>query len=90
MRRSLGARVLGAALLASLMVPAAAAADTWQSGSLPDSVGINTLWVLIAAVLVIFMQVGFMFLEIGFSRGKNAGTIVPKIWTNFSIAAIMY
>src|SRR5262249_17955057 len=49
-----------------------------------------TLWVLIAAVLVIFMQLGFMFLEIGFSRGKNAGTIVAKIWTNFSIAALMY
>jgi Amt family ammonium transporter len=31
-----------------------------------------------------------MFLEIGFSRGKNAGTIVAKIWTNFSIAAICY
>ena len=48
------------------------------------------MWVLIAAVLVIFMQVGFMFLEIGFSRGKNAGTVVAKIWTNFSIAALMY
>lgn len=90
MRRSLGVRVLGAALLASLMVPAVASADLWESGSLQDSVGINTLWVFLAAVLVIFMQLGFMFLEIGFSRGKNAGTIVAKIWTNFSIAAIMY
>lgn len=90
MRRSIGLRVLCAGLLASLMAPAAASADLWQSGTLEDSVGINTLWVFIAAVLVIFMQVGFMFLEIGFSRGKNAGTIVAKIWTNFSIAAIMY
>ena len=30
-------------------------------------------------MLVIFMQAGFMFLEIGFSRGKNAGTVVAKI-----------
>src|SRR5262249_9649501 len=51
---------------------------------------INTLWTYLAAVLVIFMQVGFMFLEIGFSRGKNAGTIVAKILVNFSIAAIVY
>jgi Amt family ammonium transporter len=51
---------------------------------------INTLWVVIAATLVIFMQAGFMFLEIGFSRGKNAGTIVAKILTNFSIAAFMW
>ena len=90
MRRSLGVRVLGAGLLASLMAPAVASADLWESGSLQDSVGINTMWVFVAAVLVIFMQAGFMFLEIGFSRGKNAGTIVAKILTNFSIAAIMY
>ena len=37
-----------------------------------------------------FMQAGFAFLEIGFSRGKNVGTIVAKILVNFSIAAIMY
>ena len=37
-----------------------------------------------------FMQAGFAFLEIGFSRGKNAGTVVAKILTNFSIAAIGY
>ncbi len=34
------------------------------------------------------MQAGFLLLEVGFSRGKNAGTIVAKILTNFSIAAI--
>jgi hypothetical protein len=33
-----------------------------------------------------FMQAGFAFLEIGFSRGKNAGTVVAKILVNFSIA----
>jgi Amt family ammonium transporter len=37
-----------------------------------------------------FMQAGFAFLEIGFSRGKNAGTVVAKILTNYSIAAIGY
>ena len=57
---------------------------------LPDSVGINTMWVVVAGVLVMFMQAGFAFLEIGFSRGKNAGTVVAKILTNFSIAAIVY
>jgi ammonium transporter, Amt family len=31
-----------------------------------------------------------MFLEIGFSRMKNAGTIVPKVLANFSIAALCY
>src|SRR5947209_16349394 len=57
---------------------------------LPDSVGINSMWVVVAACLVMFMQAGFAFLEIGFSRAKNAGTVVAKILTNFSIAGILY
>jgi ammonium transporter, Amt family len=51
---------------------------------------IETLWVLVAAILVMFMQVGFMFLEVGFSRMKNVGTVVPKVLANFSIAALCY
>jgi Amt family ammonium transporter len=39
-------------------------------------------------MLVMFMQAGFAFLEIGFSRAKNAGTIVAKILTDCSIAAV--
>jgi Amt family ammonium transporter len=54
------------------------------------SVAVNSVWVVIAALLVIFMQAGFALLEIGFSRQKNAGTVVAKILTNFAIAAIMY
>src|SRR3954447_9600792 len=60
------------------------------AGVLPDSVPINSIWVILAACLVMFMQAGFAFLEIGFSRGKNAGTVVAKILTNFSIAALCY
>src|ERR687894_1882107 len=51
---------------------------------------IETSWVVVAAVLVMLMQVGFLFLEVGFSRQKNAGTIVPKVLANFSIAALCY
>jgi Amt family ammonium transporter len=92
MRRGLGRALLGAAL-ASLAIPAVASADLQDAvakGKVPDSVPINTIWVVLAALLVIFMQAGFALLEIGFSRQKNAGTVVAKILTNFSIAAIMY
>jgi Amt family ammonium transporter len=41
-------------------------------------------------VLVMFMQAGFLFLEVGFSRAKNAGLGVVKILTNYSICAIAY
>jgi Amt family ammonium transporter len=54
------------------------------------TVAVETLWVVVAAVLVMLMQLGFMFLEVGFSRMKNAGTIVPKVLANFSIAALCY
>jgi ammonium transporter, Amt family len=92
MRRSSAARALVAGLVVSLVLPAAALADTFDAAGkgLPDSVGINSMWVIVAACLVMFMQAGFAFLEIGFSRGKNAGTVVAKILTNFSIAGLCY
>src|SRR3954470_10480722 len=93
MRRSLTARALVFGALAALMVPATASADVFDRAGnqgLLQSVGINSLWVIVAGCFVMFMQAGFAFLEIGFSRGKNAGTIVAKILVNFSIAAILY
>jgi ammonium transporter, Amt family len=79
-------------MLASLAAPQLALADTLDSstGVLTEGAAINTLWVMIAAFLVIFMQAGFLLLEVGFSRGKNAGTLVPKILINFSIAALAF
>jgi Amt family ammonium transporter len=88
MRRTLP--LAGALLLA---LPASAHADALDAagnGAFPDSAAINTLWVMIAAAFVFFMQAGFAFLEIGFSRAKNAGTVVAKILTNLSIAALAY
>jgi Amt family ammonium transporter len=51
---------------------------------------VDTLWVLLAGVLVFFMQAGFLLLEVGFSRMKNAGTIVAKVNANLSICAVCY
>jgi Amt family ammonium transporter len=51
---------------------------------------VNTVWVVVAAVFVFFMQAGFLLLEIGFSRQKNVGTVVPKVIANLSIAALCY
>ena len=83
------------ALAAFLVLPASAMAtadDLAQAieGNLGETVPINTMWVVIAAIFVLLMQAGFALLEIGFSRGKNAGTGVAKILTNLSIAAICY
>src|SRR3954462_13381887 len=61
-----------------------------SKNGIQDSIGINSIWVVVAGCLVMYMQAGFAFLEIGFSRAKNAGTVIAKILTNFSIAGIMY
>ena len=90
-RRALG--VGSACLLLLLALPAVASADSLEAVGnevLGDTVPINTMWVLIAAVLVLFMQAGFALLEIGFSRGKNVGTGIAKILVNLSIAAMAY
>src|ERR1700712_3467304 len=58
------------------------------AGRLGADVGLNSAWVMVAAVLVMFMQAGFAMLEIGFVRGKNAGSVVAKILVNFALAAL--
>ncbi len=50
----------------------------------------NTLWVVVAAVLVFFMQAGFAFLEAGLTRMKNAAHIAGKSVLIFGLAAILY
>ena len=87
--------MLPLAALALLVIPSTAFGDATDlnraiAGKLDASVGINTIWVILAGSLVMFMQAGFAFLEIGFSRAKNAGTVVAKILTNFGIAAICW
>jgi len=47
--------------------------------------GFDTMWVLIAAALVFFMQAGFAMVETGFTRAKNAGNIVMKNLMDFCI-----
>ena len=54
------------------------------------SVAVDSVWVIVAAVFVLFMQAGFLLLEIGFSRQKNVGTVVAKVLANLSIAALCY
>ncbi len=78
------------------LLPGAALADVAGkvdklSTSADDTASaLNTTWVIVAAVLVMFMQAGFAFLEVGFSRAKNAGAGIAKILVNFSIAALFY
>lgn len=75
-------------VLAVVLAVPAFAADATYDGSLipkaPSDIGIslNLLWVVIGAVLVIFMQAGFALVETGFCRAKHAAHVVS---TNFAI-----
>ncbi len=78
------------AALASLILPGAAfGAEAPAILETPEA-SINAMWVIVAAVLVMFMQAGFLLLEVGFSRAKNVGAGVAKILVNFSIASLCY
>ncbi len=54
------------------------------------AVAASTIWVVIAAVLVMFMQAGFAFLEAGLTRMKNAAHIAGKNVLIFAIASLVY
>ena len=64
--------------------------DKLTTGLDETNAALNTTWVIVAACLVMFMQAGFAFLEVGFSRAKNAGAGIAKILVNFSICALLY
>ena len=48
----------------------------------------STVWVIVAAILVMFMQAGFAFLEAGLTRMKNAGHIAAKNVLVLGIASL--
>jgi len=78
-------------LLLIAAVPGLALAQEEAPPSIEDVVlAVDTVWVIVAAVLVILMQAGFAMLEVGFSRMKNVGSVVAKILVNLAIAAILF
>jgi Amt family ammonium transporter len=54
------------------------------------AIAASTVWVVLAAVLVMFMQAGFAFLEAGLTRMKNVGHVAAKNVLTFAIASIVF
>ncbi len=52
--------------------------------------GSNVLFVLLGAILVLFMHAGFAFLEVGTVREKNQVNALVKIFSDFGISTIAY
>lgn len=57
--------------------------EAFQSGS-------NVLFVLLGAILVLFMHAGFAFLEVGTVREKNQVNALSKIFSDFAVSTIAY
>ena len=51
---------------------------------------VDSLWIVVAGILVMFMQPGFMLVETGFTRSKNSVNIVMKNFMDFSVGAVTY
>ena len=54
------------------------------------AIATSTVWVLLAAILVMFMQAGFAFLEAGLTRMKNVGHIAAKNVLVLALASVVY
>ena len=50
----------------------------------------DTIWLILGAVLVYWMQAGFAMVEAGFTRAKNAGNIIMKNLMDFVLGSIAY
>ena len=51
---------------------------------------INLMWVVIATALVLLMQVGFCFLEVGAVRSKNSINVAVKNISDFCVANVIF
>ena len=51
---------------------------------------IDTVWMLLAAMLVFFMQPGFALVEAGFTRTKNTTNILMKNCIDFMFGSILF
>ena len=84
-------------IIASALLPlkSIAAEDATDAAVLSDKVselstGLNTVWMLLAAMLVFFMQPGFALVEAGFTRTKNTANILMKNLVDFIFGSLLF
>jgi Amt family ammonium transporter len=70
--------------------PLAGAASAQDAGLIEVASAVNAVWLVVAGILVMFMQAGFALVEAGFTRAKNAGNIIMKNVMDFSVGGIVY
>jgi Amt family ammonium transporter len=78
--------LMGGTALAFLAFPPSAHAKTAEE----LTVAIDTIWVLLTASLVFFMNLGFALVESGFCRAKNTVNILSKNFIVFAISSLAF
>jgi ammonium transporter, Amt family len=79
--------LLGLVLLWSAMATPVLAQDT----AAPElKVALDTIWVMVAGMLVFFMNAGFAMLETGLCRAKNAVNILAKNFIVFAVSSLAF
>lgn len=64
--------------------------ETLAGNATDLAMSLDTLWVLIAAALVFFMQAGFALVEAGFTRSKNTVNILTKNLIDFAVGSLLF
>ena len=55
-----------------------------------DNLSLDTVWMLLAAMLVFWMQPGFALCEAGFTRSKNTANILMKNFVDFMFGSLLF
>lgn len=88
-------RLRTALLISLLLTGTTAFAEEANATATADTLaematGIDTVWMLLAAMLVFFMQPGFALVEAGFTRTKNTGNILMKNFIDFMLGSLLF
>lgn len=85
-----GFKRIGLGVVLSMVVTVAAAAQDDRATMSAITTQIDTIWLLMAAFLVFFMQAGFAMVESGFSRSKNAANLLMKNLMDFAMGTLLF
>jgi ammonium transporter, Amt family len=77
-------------ILPLIFLAAAMTASAEEPTAATNAVAIDTIWILMAAFLVFFMQAGFAMVETGFTRAKNACNIMMKNLMDFAVGSVVF
>jgi Amt family ammonium transporter len=82
--------LVGAGVAIGTITLLAAPAGAQDEAVDPVQVNLDNVWILLAAVLVIFMQAGFALVEAGLTRAKNVANIMMKNLIDFCAGAVAF